>query len=53
MYVGLIEFDTHTDTIVAGKNTIVMSYTDKVILLSEAVARKHVDYVKTYKKLPK
>ena len=33
-YVGLTELDTHADTIVAGKNTIVMSYTDKVCEVS-------------------
>ena len=34
MFVGLTELDTHADTIVAGKNTIVMSYTDKVCEVS-------------------
>ena len=33
-YFGLTELDTHADTIVAGKNTIVMSYTDKVCEVS-------------------
>ena len=33
-YVGLTELDTHADTIVAGRNTIVISFTDRVCEVS-------------------